>query len=268
MTTLLNNILTLLNRISENAEKACELRQQAQAVLDAEAVAILGAEKPEKTLSDIKKLHDGRTVANAKKADGLTREALQLERLNKIYFSNAQAMFAEYVDAVLKDILSKYEGKKYGPKTKDAISAAAKEYRISFYFDGSINDARMWYVKATLLGEDGFYMNVKTKSRVDAWGRADNEYKRVDIELYTKTRDSENAFITDENKINVYPQTCFHYDYIEDAESRLRAIDEAWTKYINILELAKRAESEYNALLPYTYKEMDNIKHVNDYSKF
>lgn len=268
MKELFKNILSLLNRISENAEKACELRNAAQGVLDAEAVAILGADKPEKTFSDIKKLHDNRTIATAKKADALIGDAVKLERLNKIYFNNVQAMFAEYVDAVLKEVLTKYEGKKYGPKTKDAISAAAKEYGIGFYFDGSISDARMWYVKASLLGEDGYYKNVKVKEQVDAWGRKSGEWRRVDAEIYTKTRDYDNCFVTDENKINKYPQTVYYYKLIEDAEGRLRAIDEAFTKYAQALELAKKAEDEYNALLPYRNAGFDNVKTVANYKKF
>ena len=173
---------------------------------------------------------------NAGKVSALCESIYRLKIINKILQSNAEAAFIAESIPVIKAAFKKYEGKKYGEKTRENIRQEAKNNGVFFYIGGTTTSETLHLCDVTPEGYTG----------------------RMKIELYTKVH-----FISPENRIQAEAAEVSERAYIENPEERAEEIIQAKRQLEEATKAARAAESALNNLLPRSIDHVYNTK--NDY---
>ena len=157
---------------------------------------------------------------------------------NAILKDNARRAYAADVLPAVFDILKKYDGKPYGEKTRDKMSAELKTAKnCAFYISRQYSRDELHLVP---LDENGY---------------SDRMFFRyADFEFSTSWADGTPRLLND-NKINgkITPdalrlQNCG--EYVENVPERVEQIKTAYAAALAAESAAKQAEKAYNALLP------------------
>ena len=163
---------------------------------------------------------------NAGKIAELSESIYLLKVENLILSDNMKAAItAEALPAILA-AGKKYEGKKHGPKTADAIREEVKKAGFFVY-----------------ISSDGMTAHVSVVNPENMC----SDYRFPDIKIHTRY----NApFVTKENKINFTAAETETPAYIEDTKSRAAAVIAAYNKYYAAREAADKARDELNSIMP------------------
>lgn len=147
------------------------------------------------------------------------------------------ALYTEYLPRIL-EVLKKYEGKKYGEKTKEKIQQDMKDsLNIGFWIDRRYNTFD--YLQFYLLNDEGY----KTYNMPDFCIGTNGTYP-----------DNMKLNISKDNRICVYPYEDYYLTeargYIADPAEHAEKILEAQTKVKQAEEAYIKALSDYKASLP------------------
>lgn len=163
---------------------------------------------------------------NAGKIDELSNKIYLLKVENLILADNMKAAIAAEALPVILAAGKKYEGKKHGPKTADAIREEVKKAGFFAYISSDGRTAYVSVVNRENMCSDYRYPDIKINTRYNA------------------------PFVTDENKVNFTAAEAETPAYIEDTKSRAAAVIEAYNKYYEAREAADKARSELNDIMP------------------
>lgn len=176
-------------------------------------------------------------------------DALRLE--NAILNDNARRAFvAEKLPAVL-EILSKYAGKKYGPKTRDKIYGEIKtRLNVGFYatfnYSGGCDS-----ISLAPLNKDGF-----------THGDSYNKFN-----LYTEYKKT--PFINDENviqKVSADAVTLSNCgEYVENVAERVKQIREKWQAMQDAAKKLDATIAEFNTVCASSIKGVEKAYNVRSY---
>ena len=159
--------------------------------------------------------------ANTGKIEELKKEIETAEIVNRYLLENDRAARVAEVLPVLKEVFTKYNGKKYGPKTRDAIRAEFNARNYSAYPDG---------------------INIAFEELVNGFTHC-NSLKLYG--LYT------NPIITKENTINAAALDDMRnpHTYTENPAEAAAAILAKYEEVQKAFTEAKKAAEEYNELI-------------------
>lgn len=181
--------------------------------------------KKDGRMGDYKALR-AKAEQNAGKIAELSNNIYLLKVENLILSDNMQAAIAAEALPAILAAGKKYEGKKHGPKTADAIREEVKKAGFFVY-----------------ISSDGMTAHVSVVNPENMC----SDYRFPDIKIHTRY----NApFVTKENKINFTAAETETPAYIEDTKSRAAAVIEAYNKYYAAREAADKARHELNSIMP------------------
>ena len=218
----MENYNTIMEQINAVKAEAAAIKKQIDSIVD-------GIREE----SDLKKRVDARRNVSDVLAD-LDAKQKDCVLKERVLCESFRASFAAYVWENLKPILEKYAGKQYGEKTKEQISAAAREKGFKFYFDGY---KKSDYIKAFPDSELCHY-----------YGPA------LDVELWAVDDEGKfrSEFIDESNKIAAtLPNVKSHYKYIDDVEGHIDAIKAAYNEYTAAAEALNKAADTLRDLYPH-----------------
>lgn len=188
-------------------------------------------------ITDIKKRHEKmKTVEN--EIVRLEEKKIELQITIKILNSNAKiALFSEVMPQVLQ-VLAKYKGKSYGPKTGQKIKDEIKEKT-----------------------KCGFYINVRYSSQEYHISPLEFNVNTYDIECGTKFIDGKQKNLLDDNKIQVpeLNDLTIYYsskEYIDNIPKRIKDLKRLYKKAYEKQQELDAICSEYNSLT------VGNIKNI------
>lgn len=233
------------NEITSNTAKIAELEAAADKLMKkAEAAAAA-------TWGERKAIHESVTDADEAEAVKLYTRAEELKSINTILAENEKAAFCEYAKPIIIDIMQKYNGKQYGEKTRAKIQEAAHTAGIGFYFDGYREQDTL---NVYCMHEAGYKAYNMPEVRIHA----------------TDAEGMRSYFISDTNKINDFSTVNFsaHYNYTEDPSKKREQLKKKYEEFSKLVELASKAESELNALLPEKVNHFNVIGHLSPWTKF
>ena len=164
----------------------------------------------------------------------MQKETIIIDILSDNYRS---VLYAEYLPRIL-EVLKKYEGKKYGEKTKEKIyQEMIDSLHIGFWIDRRYNTFD--YLQFYLLNDEGY----KTYNMPDFCIGTNGHYP-----------DNMKLNISKENRICVYAYEDYYLTegrcYIADPAEHAEKILEAQTKVKQAEEAYIKALSDYKKLLP------------------
>lgn len=236
--------MSILEEISNNHQKIKELEAEADKLLKkAEAAAA-------DSITEKIAIHKSVSEEAEAAANNNYMEIEKLKSINGILSENVKASFAAEVTPIIKEIMQKYAGKQYGPKTKEKIREEAKKHNIMFYFDGYSD---LYKINVFCLSPEGY----------KAYNMPEVVINATDAAGHTT------AFITESNKIQDVNNIVFsnHYTYTENPGEKRAELEAAYNEFKNLIEQAKAAESKLNALLPDNIKHFDIIGYLSPYQK-
>ena len=240
----MKNYLEIINEIKANSEKVKELEAQADEILKKPEISAANA------ISEKVAIRKSITEDDDAAAVELYTEAENIKNTNSILSENVKASFAAYVEPIIKEIMQKYAGKQYGPKTRDKIHQEAKKHNIAFYFDGYSGNYKL---NVYCLSDEGY----------KAYNMPEIVIHATDENGHTVNFISESNTIQDINKI-IFSST---YKYTEDPATKKKELEAAYNEFKKLVELAAAAESKLNNLLPDSTKRFDVIGHLSPWQK-
>lgn len=174
----------------------------------------------------------------------LNEEIKDLTITIKILNSNAKiALFNEVMPQVL-EVLAKYKGKPYGPKTEEKIKDEIKEKaNCSFYISTRYNSQEYHIIPLD------FSNNI------------------CNIECGTKYIDGKQKKLLDENKIQVpeFSDITLYYtskEYIENIPQRIKQLKKLYKKATEKQKELEKVCSEFNGLAVGNVKHIYSDKHI------
>ena len=184
--------------------------------------------------------NDPGTRAELEKIEAREAAAYKAEELARIeagiWRDNARAALLEELKPAALEILKKYSGKTYGPKTREKIADEAAE-------------------------KTGYYMYLKTgyvDSEISFTGKTYRDpWRHGDLTLnYYHANNSENKPVLDENKIRLDSFEQFHDPrravIVEDTATRAAEIITAYREAEAAAAAWEKAKEKYNKLIPST----------------
>lgn len=163
---------------------------------------------------------------NAGKIAELSENIYLLKVENLVLTDNMKAaIFAEALP-VIREAFQKYEGKPYGPKTREAIREKVMQSGFVFYIDGG---SRQDTLVIRVLNDKKCY-----------------DYRFPEVTVFT---DYDKPFLTG-NKINFAAANPTPPAYIDDTKGRAAAIIAAYNSFREAREAAEKACKELNNIMP------------------
>lgn len=234
----------IMEDIRNNQQRAAELEAQADELL----------KKADRAAAEsiTEKIAIKKSVSEEAEAAAIAKyqEAEQIKNNNTILAENVKAAFCEHAKPIIKEIMQQYNGKQYGPKTRDKIHEAAKAHNISFYFDGY---RELYKVHVFGLTPEGY-----------------TDYNAPEVYINaTDEAGHTTAFISESNTIQDFNNIVFssHYTYTESPDAKRAELEAAYNEYKNLVEQAAAAEKKLNALLPDKVKHFDVIGYLSPWQK-
>lgn len=233
----MENYKAIRETISSKAIKARDLNRRADDIYNSirtESAAHFAATKNYKK-------------PNYEEADKLYKKAAEIESDIKILKENLKASFAEYAAGVISDIMPKYTGKQYGPKTKEKIAEEARAAGVGFYFE------RGYRISVYAFNNDGFL-----------------DYGCKDI--YISVLDENGhifELISDTNKIEdiTAVKLTHNYKYVADVSGRQSEIESKFEEYKKAWKAAYKLQNELNNLLPEEHKKYNAVGYYSQYER-
>ena len=240
----MKNYLEIINEIKANETKAKELEAKADILLKKPEISAANA------ISEKVAIRKSITEDDNAAAVELYTEAENIKNTNSILEENIKASFAAYVEPIIKEIMQKYAGKQYGPKTRDKIHQEAKKHNIAFYFDGRLDT---YILNVYCLTDEGY-----------------KAYNMPEIEIHgTDDAGHRSNFISNTNTIQDINKIIFssNYKYTEDPSAKKKELEAAYNEFKTFVEQAAAAEAKLNALLPDTAKRFYVVGHLSPWQK-
>ena len=241
----MNNYLSIIEEIKKNQEEAKSLEAKADNLL------LLTERRNAATYGERKALRENITEADEQKAAELYNKVNELKNINKILSENANAAFCEYVTPIINNIMQKYNGKQYGEKTRAKIQEEAHKNGIGFYFDGYRERDTL---KIYCMSPEGF-----------------KAYNMPEVTIYAIDQDGKRSFfISESNKINNFSIVGFsyHYKYTENPGEKRAEIIKKYEAFKKLVEMASKAESELNEMLPKEINRFNVIGYLSPHTQF
>lgn len=158
----------------------------------------------------------------------------RLELRNKVLTDNARRSAIEYIVPVFAEIISKFNGKQYGEKTKSKISEQMIQ-KTGF---------KVWLTETSYSTEIAFY------DKTCFFGRTNT----TELELTARYKDGNRPKILSGNTIQEFDANDWYLsyctDYVDDVDERINAIMDARQKAKEAYAQAEQAFSALNALVP------------------
>lgn len=184
----------------------------------------------------VKRLRD-EAKANNDKIIKLSEEIPLLQIQVAILKENAKAaIVAEYLPKIA-EILKKYNGKRYGEKTREKVREEARNNGFSFYFDSDNTICLFPLTNGYRYGSD---YDCKVRTHYDT------------------------PYITAENVLQfdkVESRTA--YRYTENPAKKAKEIIKAFEKMQKAAEAAEALQSEYNSIIPEAMPRMNKVSKYN-----
>lgn len=177
-------------------------------------------------LKEYKLNHKEEAAENNKKIVEFS-EVLHIKKIElELLKNNERAAIIEEVKPVVIEVLKKYNGKKYGPKTADLIREELKNKLNTYIF----------------INKDYFTINTCNSTNIVVGTEYDNENSR------------HYRLIDNDNKITLEAIEHFRcwyekIEYIENVNERATAIIASYNKYKKAVEEANQEIEKYNNLL-------------------
>lgn len=240
----MKHFMEIINEIKANQEATKNLEAQADALLKHAEISAANTIKEKVAIK--KSITEEADAA----AVELYTKAADIKNTNSILEENVKASFAAYVEPIIKEIMQKYVGKQYGPKTRDKIHQEAKKHNIAFYFDGYSGNYR---INVYCLSDEGY----------KAYNMPEIVIHATDESGHTTNFISESNTIQDINKI-IFSST---YKYTEDPATKKKELEAAYNEFKKLVEQAAAAEKKLNAMLPDKAKHFDVIGYLSPWQK-
>lgn len=181
--------------------------------------------KKDGRMGDYKALR-AKAEQNAGKIAELSNNIYLLKVENLILSDNMQAAIAAEALPAILAAGKKYEGKKHGPKTADAIREEVKKAGFFVYISSDGRTAHVSVVNPENNCSDYRYNDVKIFTSYEKPFLIDNVVRFAEAEAETNIK------------------------YVEDTKSRAAAVIEAYNKYYAAREAADKARNELNNIMP------------------
>lgn len=220
----------------EIAKKAQKIEANEKEIMQIDFIEERRAAADAQDFNEVKRLREA-AKANEEKEKALSAEIPLLQIQIAILKENAKAaIVAEYLPKIA-EILKKYNGKRYGEKTRDKVREEARNNGFSFYFDSNNTICLFPLTNGYRYGSD---YDCKVKTNYDT------------------------PYITEENVLQfdkVESRTA--YRYTENPAKKAKEISKAFEKMQKAAEAAEALQSEYNSIIPEAMPRMNKVSKYN-----